>query len=78
MASGSGSHVLFNIVDGTHQDDPAERTVSFTRSDGRAIRALDSRVGCFSGTEAKAVREAFIGRRERQRDELEGVTSAPS
>ena len=37
----SGSHVLFDVIDRTHQDDFPEFTVPFTRSDGGAVRALD-------------------------------------
>jgi len=34
-------HVLFNVVDETHQDNFTELTIPLTRSDGRAVRALD-------------------------------------
>jgi hypothetical protein len=34
MALESASHILFDVVDETHQNDFTELTVPFTRSDG--------------------------------------------
>ena len=39
-------HVLFDVVDETHQDDFTELTIPLTRSDGGAVRALDRGVHC--------------------------------
>jgi hypothetical protein len=36
----SGGHVLFDVVDRTHQDDFTELTVPFTRSDGEPSERL--------------------------------------
>jgi len=40
-------HVLLDVVDQTHQDNFPELSIPFTRSDGRAVRALDRGVRRF-------------------------------
>ena len=40
-------HVLLDVVDETHQDNLSELSIPFTRSDGRAVRALDRGIRCF-------------------------------